>query len=70
MIFARSKRFLPSLSERDSRLPLVVRLLESHRDDPQAPDRTLIPTAAGQRPPLTQIVRLEETTSLATIRHP
>jgi cobalt-zinc-cadmium resistance protein CzcA len=50
------------------RFPLVVRLPESYRDDPQALEQILIPTASGQRLPLTQLARLEETTGPSTIQ--
>jgi cobalt-zinc-cadmium resistance protein CzcA len=49
------------------RFPLVVRLPLSYREDPQALEQILIPTASGQRLPLTQLVRIEESTGPSTI---
>jgi cobalt-zinc-cadmium resistance protein CzcA len=53
--------------EPDRRFPLVVRLPLSYRDDPHALEQVLIPTASGQRLPLTQLARLEEVTGPSTI---
>jgi cobalt-zinc-cadmium resistance protein CzcA len=53
--------------EPDRRFPLVVRLPASYRDDPEALRQILIPTAAGQRLPLTRLARLEPATGPATI---
>jgi cobalt-zinc-cadmium resistance protein CzcA len=50
------------------RFPLVVRLPASYRDDPRALEQILIPTASGQRLPLTRLARVEETTGPATIQ--
>jgi cobalt-zinc-cadmium resistance protein CzcA len=50
------------------RFPLVVRLPMSYRDDPRALEKILIPTASGQRLPLTRLARLEETTGPSTIQ--
>jgi cobalt-zinc-cadmium resistance protein CzcA len=50
------------------RFPLVVRLPGSYRDDPRALERILIPTAAGERLPLTRLARVEETTGPSTIQ--
>src|SRR3954471_7804041 len=50
------------------RFPLVVRLPASYRDDPRALEKILIPTAAGQRLPLTRLARVEETTGPSTIQ--
>jgi cobalt-zinc-cadmium resistance protein CzcA len=54
--------------EPDRRFPLVIRLPLEDRDDSEALGRILIPTAAGQRLPLTQLARLEETTGPATVQ--
>ena len=54
--------------EPDRRFPLVVRLPMSYRDDPHALERILIPTATGQRLPLTQLATLEETHGPSTIQ--
>ena len=40
--------------------PLAVRLPVSYRDDPKALEKILIPTASGQRLPLTRLAHLEE----------
>ena len=53
--------------EPDRRFPLAIRLPEKYRDDPSALDRILIPTASGQRLPLTQLARLEEVEGPSTI---
>ena len=50
------------------RFPLAVRLPISYRDDPRALEKILIPTASGQRLPLTRLARLEETTGPSTIQ--
>jgi cobalt-zinc-cadmium resistance protein CzcA len=50
------------------RFPLAVRLPMSYRDDPRALEKILIPTASGQRLPLTKLARLEETTGPSTIQ--
>ncbi|MDG3008433.1 efflux RND transporter permease subunit [Paludisphaera mucosa] len=50
------------------RFPLVVRLPESYRDDPTALERIVIPTASGQRIPITRLARLEETEGPSTIQ--
>jgi|ThiBio_1000_plan_1041568.scaffolds.fasta_scaffold02433_4 cobalt-zinc-cadmium resistance protein CzcA len=54
--------------EPDRRFPLVVRFPESYRDDPAALERILIPTASGQRLPLTRLARLETVTGPSTIQ--
>ena len=50
------------------RFPLVVRLPEEYRTDPASLEQVLIPTASGQRLPLTQLARFEESTGPATIQ--
>jgi cobalt-zinc-cadmium resistance protein CzcA len=40
----------------------------SYRDDPRALEKILIPTAAGQRLPLTRLAHVEETTGPSTIQ--
>ena len=40
----------------------------SYRDDPKALEKILIPTASGQRLPLTRLARLEETEGPSTIQ--
>ena len=54
--------------EPDRRFPLVVRLPMSYRDDPRALEKILIPTASGQRLPLTRLARVTETTGPSTIQ--
>lgn len=54
--------------EPDRRFPLAVRLPMSYRDDPQALEKILIPTASGERLPLTRLARLEEITGPSTIQ--
>jgi cobalt-zinc-cadmium resistance protein CzcA len=55
------------IREGERRFPLVVRLPESYRDNPEALDRILIPTQGGGRIPLTRVARLVETVGPATI---
>ncbi len=50
------------------RFPLVVRMPMSYRDDPSSLAKILIETASGQRLPLTQLARFEETTGPSTIQ--
>src|SRR4051794_7572168 len=50
------------------RFPLVVRLPEEFRSDPASLERVLIPTALGQRLPLTQLARFEESEGPSTIQ--
>jgi heavy metal efflux system protein len=50
------------------RFPLVVRLPLSYREDPHALESIFIPTASGQRLPLTRLASLEETTGPSTIQ--
>ncbi len=54
--------------EPDRRFPLVVRLPESYRDDPRSLERVLIPTASGQRLPLTRLARVETVTGPSTVQ--
>jgi cobalt-zinc-cadmium resistance protein CzcA len=56
------------ITEPGRRFPLVVRLPVAYREDPQALEQILIPTASGQRLPLTQLVRIEESTGPSTIQ--
>jgi cobalt-zinc-cadmium resistance protein CzcA len=49
------------------RFPLVVRLPEEFRTDPTSLERILIPTSTGQRLPLTELVRFEESEGPSTI---
>ena len=51
------------------RFPLVVRLSPEYRDDPEALDRIVVPTATGQRLPLTELVSFVKTVGPATITH-
>ena len=53
--------------EPDRRFPLAVRLDDRYRDDPSSLRRILIPTAAGERLPLTRLAKIERTTGPATI---
>ena len=50
------------------RFPLAVRLPISYRDDPRALEKIVIPTASGQRLPLTRLAHLEETEGPSTIQ--
>jgi cobalt-zinc-cadmium resistance protein CzcA len=50
------------------RFPLVVRLPMNYRDDPRALEKIVIPTASGQRLPLTRLAHVEETTGPAAIQ--
>ena len=50
------------------RFPLVVRLPMGYRDDPDALREIFIPTATGQRLPLTALATLEEVTGPSTIQ--
>jgi cobalt-zinc-cadmium resistance protein CzcA len=50
------------------RFPLVVRLPVWYRDDPRALEKILIPTAAGERLPLTRVAHVEEMTGPSTIQ--
>ncbi|MBX6313340.1 MAG: efflux RND transporter permease subunit [Isosphaeraceae bacterium] len=56
------------IREGERRFPLVVRLPLKYRDDPDALRRILIPTADGQRLPLTRLARLVPTTGPSTIQ--
>jgi heavy metal efflux system protein len=49
------------------RFPLAVRLPEPMRHDPTALSRILLPTARGERVPLSDLVRLEEVSGASTI---
>jgi cobalt-zinc-cadmium resistance protein CzcA len=49
------------------RFPLVIRLPMAYREDPMALERIVITTASGQRLPLTQLVRVEESTGPSTV---
>ena len=50
------------------RFPLVIRLPMSYREDPAALEGIFIPTATGQRLPLSRLATLEETTGPSTIQ--
>ncbi len=50
------------------RFPLVVRLPDEFRSDPDALERILIPTASGQRLPLTLLAQFEESEGPSTIQ--
>jgi cobalt-zinc-cadmium resistance protein CzcA len=50
------------------RFPLVIRLPMTYREDPQALEQISILTASGQRLPLTQLVRIEESTGPSMIQ--
>ena len=49
------------------RFDLVVRLAEAFREDPDALEDVIVPTAAGQRIPVTELLTIERTTGPATI---
>lgn len=50
------------------KFPLVVRLPQEYRDDPAALEGILIPTAAGERLPLTKLARIVTDTGPSTIQ--
>ncbi len=54
--------------EPDRRFPLAVRLPIDYRDDPEALARILIPTATGERLPLTRLAQLETVEGPSTIQ--
>src|SRR5262249_29595899 len=54
--------------EPSRRFPLVIRLPMAYREDPQALKQIVIPIATGERLPLTQLVRIEESTGPSTIQ--
>ncbi len=56
------------IREGERRFPLMIRLPEQYRYDPQALDKILIPTANGQRLPLTRLARLVESSGPSTIQ--
>jgi cobalt-zinc-cadmium resistance protein CzcA len=55
------------IREGQRRFPLVAKLAAAYRSDADALDRIVVPTAAGQRIPLGQLVDFERTTGPATI---
>ncbi len=54
--------------EIDRRFPLVIRLPIDYRADPDALNRILIPTARGERLPLTRLAKLERVEGPSTIQ--
>jgi cobalt-zinc-cadmium resistance protein CzcA len=56
------------IREGERRFPLVVRLPESYRDDPDALRKIMIPTASGLRLPLTRLATLVSTPGPSTIQ--
>jgi cobalt-zinc-cadmium resistance protein CzcA len=50
------------------RFPLVVRLTEEYRDGPEALENIIIPTASGERLPLTRLARIVSDTGPSTIQ--
>ena len=55
------------IREGQRRFPLVVKLAQQYRDDPDALSTVVVPTAGGQRIPLTQLLTFENTTGPAVI---
>ena len=55
------------IREGQRRFPLVVKLAEQYRDDPDALSTVVVPTASGQHIPLTQLLTFENTTGPAVI---
>ena len=53
--------------EGQRRFPLVVKLAPRYCDDPDALNAVVVPTAAGQRIPLTQLVTFENTSGPAVV---
>ncbi len=56
------------IREGERRFPLMVRLPELYRNNPQDLNRIMIPTASGQRLPLTRLAKLVETPGPSTIQ--
>ncbi len=54
--------------EPDRRFPMAIRLPMDYRDDPDSLSRILIPTASGQRLPLTRLAKLETISGPSTIQ--
>lgn len=67
VVEAVGSRRVGEVREGQRRFPLVVRLPDRQRSDPEALAATLIPTAAGPVLPLQQLARLEEKEGPATI---
>ena len=55
------------IREGQRRFPLVVKLAAAYRDDPDSLASVVVPTAAGQRIPLNELVSFERDTGPATI---
>ncbi len=55
------------IREGQRRFPLVVKLAQQYHDDPDALSTVVVPTAGGQRIPLTQLLTFENTTGPAVI---
>ena len=56
-----------SIRDGQRRFPLVVRLAEQYRDDPDSLRKVVLTTAAGERIPLVQLVRFENAAGPALI---
>lgn len=56
------------IQEGERRFPMVVRLPESYRETPESLRKIMIPTASGQRLPLTQLTRMVLTPGPSTIQ--
>ncbi|WCJ59893.1 CusA/CzcA family heavy metal efflux RND transporter [Fontisphaera persica] len=67
VVEAVGSRRVGEVREGQRRFPLVVRLPDTQRQDPQALAATLIPTAAGPVLPLQQLANLTETEGPSTI---
>ena len=50
------------------RFPLVVKLPEAYRNNPDALEKILIPTATGARIPLTKLAKIDDTSGPSTIQ--
>jgi len=66
-IEAMAGRRVGEIREGQMRFPLVLKLAEEYRANPAGLDRIVVPTATGQRIPLTSLVSIERTTGPSTI---
>lgn len=67
VVEAVGSRKVGEVREGQRRFPLVVRLPDTHRTDPETLAATLIPTTAGPVLPLREVARITETEGPATI---
>ena len=69
MVEAVAGKKVGEIREGQRRVPLVVRLPDRQRTDPDALAATLIPTAAGPVLPLNQVAKITEMEGPSTINH-